>query len=237
MEPYDPLPDELATRPFANDFWRILAISRSTKDGVNEYIGTGPCPDRFCDRWHALANENYWGSSQIHQKDYGKVIPIIRRVSWHWKGEIDLIFGKNMIDADALTSIRKWQLLRYLTSTRQIVNWIQPVIFWMRSVRYFSMRQTKQRHGRRLLWFEQPADTLYSLRDIKDPIWREYDVANEDAGGSRLTWRRRTWKDYQKWNWAFITAIVWRKRWVPPERIPEAAFSWTFMEVKNSLTA
>ena len=46
----------------------------STKDGVNEYIGTGPyvLTDFVTDEYAVFeANENYWGSS-VHQKDYGK---------------------------------------------------------------------------------------------------------------------------------------------------------------------
>lgn len=46
----------------------------STKDGVNEYIGTGPyvLTDFVTDEYAVFeANENYWGSSRP-SKDYGK---------------------------------------------------------------------------------------------------------------------------------------------------------------------
>ena len=105
-EPYYPLLTELGvTRPFAMISPKAMKDG-STKDGVNAYIGTGPyvLTDFVTDEYAVFeANENYWGEQPKIKKITVKVIPDNQtRILALEKGEIDMIFGKNMIDADAI---------------------------------------------------------------------------------------------------------------------------------------
>ena len=128
-EPYYPLLTELGvTRPFAMISPKAMK-NGSTKDGVNEYIGTGPyvLTDFVTDEYAVFeANENYWGEQPSIKKITVKVIPDNQtRIMALEKGEIDLIFGKNMIDADAINQYTGNDnftvALSDPTSTRQIV--------------------------------------------------------------------------------------------------------------------
>ena len=128
-EPYYPLLTELGvTRPFAMISPKAMKDG-STKDGVNAYIGTGPyvLTDFVTDEYAVFeANENYWGEQPKIKKITVKVIPDNQtRMLALEKGEIDMIFGKNMIDADAInqyTGNDKFTVsLSDPTSTRQIV--------------------------------------------------------------------------------------------------------------------
>ena len=101
----------------------------STKDGVNGYIGTGPyvLTDFVTDEYAVFErNENYWGEKPAIQKITVKVIPDNQtRIMALESGEIDLIFGKNMLDADAISqyvdSDKFTVSLSDPTSTRHIV--------------------------------------------------------------------------------------------------------------------
>lgn len=128
-EPYYPMLTEFGvTRPFAMISPKAMK-NGSTKDGVNEYIGTGPYVlTNFVTDEYAVfeANENYWGKQPEVKKITVKVIPDNQtRVLALEKGEIDLIFGKNMIDADAVNKYigsGEFEVaLSDPTSTRQIV--------------------------------------------------------------------------------------------------------------------
>lgn len=128
-EPYYPLLTELGvTRPFAMISPKAMKDG-STKDGVNAYIGTGPyvLTDFVTDEYAVFeANENYWGEQPAIKKITVKVIPDNQtRILALEKGEIDMIFGKNMIDADAINQYQgndKFKVeLSDPTSTRQIV--------------------------------------------------------------------------------------------------------------------
>ena len=106
-EPYYPMLTELACiRPFAMISPNCM-IDGSTKDGVNGYIGTGPyvLTDFVTDEYAVFErNENYWGEKPAIQKITVKVIPDNQtRIMALENGEIDLIFGKNMLDADAIS--------------------------------------------------------------------------------------------------------------------------------------
>ena len=106
-EPYYPMLTELACiRPFAMISPNCM-IDGSTKDGVNGYIGTGPyvLTDFVTDEYAVFErNENYWGEKPTIQKITVKVIPDNQtRIMALENGEIDLIFGKNMLDADAIS--------------------------------------------------------------------------------------------------------------------------------------
>ena len=128
-EPYYPLLTELGvTRPFAMISPKAMK-NGSTKDGVEAYIGTGPYVlDEFVTDEYAVfkANPNYWGEQPAIKTITVKVIPDNQtRILALEKGEIDMIFGKNMIDADAinqyLDSDKFTVELSEPTSTRQIV--------------------------------------------------------------------------------------------------------------------
>ena len=128
-QPYYPMLTELGvTRPFAMISPNAMKEG-STKDGVDAYIGTGPyvLTDFVTDEYAVFeANENYWGRQPRIRKITVKVIPDNQtRVLALEKGEIDLIFGKNMIDADAVNKYldsEEFQVaLSDPTSTRQIV--------------------------------------------------------------------------------------------------------------------
>ena len=128
-EPYYPMLTELACiRPFAMISPNCM-IDGSTKDGVDGYIGTGPyvLTDFVTDEYAVFErNENYWGEKPAIQKITVKVIPDNQtRIMALENGEIDLIFGKNMLDADAISQYvdsDKFTVgLSDPTSTRHIV--------------------------------------------------------------------------------------------------------------------
>lgn len=128
-EPYYPMLTELACiRPFAMISPNCM-IDGSTKDGVNGYIGTGPyvLTDFVTDEYAVFErNEHYWGEAPAIQKITVKVIPDNQtRIMALENGEIDLIFGKNMLDADAISQYvdsEKFTVgLSDPTSTRHIV--------------------------------------------------------------------------------------------------------------------
>lgn len=127
--PYYPMLTELGvTRPFAMISPRAMKDG-STKDGVEAYIGTGPyiLTDFATDEYAIFErNENYWGEKPAIRKITVKVIPDNQtRILALEKGEIDLIYGKNMIDAEALNkyagSETIHEAMSEATSTRQIV--------------------------------------------------------------------------------------------------------------------
>ncbi|WP_336162421.1 nickel ABC transporter substrate-binding protein [Fusobacterium polymorphum] len=105
-EPYFPMMIELGViRPFR--FVSPKAFKNgTTKDGVNEYIGTGPyvLKQNTVDQEAIFeVNEKYWEEKPKVKIIRVKVIPDgqIRALALE-KGEIDLLFGKNMIDAETM---------------------------------------------------------------------------------------------------------------------------------------
>ena len=105
-EPYFPMMIELGViRPFR--FVSPKAFKNgTTKDGVNEYIGTGPyvLKQNTVDQEAIFeVNEKYWGEKPKVKTIRVKVIPDAQtRALALEKGEIDLLFGKNMIDAETM---------------------------------------------------------------------------------------------------------------------------------------
>ena len=105
-EPYFPMMIELGViRPFR--FVSPKAFKNGiTKDGVNEYIGTGPyvLKQNTVDQEAIFeVNEKYWGEKPKVKIIRVKVIPDGQtRALALEKGEIDLLFGKNMIDAETM---------------------------------------------------------------------------------------------------------------------------------------
>ena len=171
-EPYYPLLTELGvTRPFAMISPKAMKDG-STKDGVNAYIGTGPyvLTDFVTDEYAVFeANENYWGEQPKIKKITVKVIPDNQtRILALEKGEIDMIFGKNMIDVDAInqyTGNDKFTVsLSDPTSTRQIVLNTTRDVLADKEVRQALQHATNKQTISEGIFYglEQPADTLFA---------------------------------------------------------------------------
>ena len=171
-EPYYPLLTEIGvTRPFAMISPKAMKDG-STKDGVNAYIGTGPyvLTDFVTDEYAVFeANENYWGEQPKIKKITVKVIPDNQtRILALEKGEIDMIFGKNMIDADAInqyTGNDKFTVsLSDPTSTRQIVLNTTRDVLADKEVRQALQHATNKQAISDGIFYglEQPADTLFA---------------------------------------------------------------------------
>ena len=171
-EPYYPLLTELGvTRPVAMISPKAMKDG-STKDGVNAYIGTGPyvLTDFVTDEYAVFeANENYWGEQPKIKKITVKVIPDNQtRILALEKGEIDMIFGKNMIDADAInqyTGNDKFTVsLSDPTSTRQIVLNTTKEVLADKEVRQALQHATNKQAISDGIFYglEQPADTLFA---------------------------------------------------------------------------
>lgn len=171
-EPYYPMLTELGCiRPFAMISPSCM-INGSTKDGVNGHIGTGPyvLTDFMTDEYAVFErNENYWGKAPAIRKITVKVIPDNQtRIMALESGEIDLIFGKNMIDADAISQYLdsdKFTVgLSDPTSTRHIVMNTTREILGDPAVRKALQHATDRQTISDGIFYglEQPADTLYA---------------------------------------------------------------------------
>ena len=171
-EPYYPMLTELGCiRPIAMISPNGL-INGSTQDGVNGHIGTGPyvLTDFVTDEYAVFErNENYWGEAPAIRKITVKVIPDNQtRIMALESGEIDLIFGKNMIDADAISQYLdsdKFTVgLSDPTSTRHIVMNTTHEILGDSAVRKALQHATDRQTISDGIFYglEQPADTLYA---------------------------------------------------------------------------
>lgn len=169
---YYPMLTELGvTRPFAMISPKAMKDG-STKDGVNEYIGTGPyiLKDFVTDEYAIFeANENYWGEKPTLKKITVKVIPDNQtRILALEKGEIDLIYGKNMIDADVISKYENDEkfdvALSEPTSTRQIViNTSNDILKDKELRKAFQHATNRQAISEGIFYgLEAPADTLFS---------------------------------------------------------------------------
>ena len=171
-EAYYPMLTELGCiRPFAMISPNCM-INGSTKDGVSGYIGTGPyvLTDFETDQYAIFErNENYWGEKPEIERITVKVIPDNQtRIMALESGEIDLIFGKNMLDADAISQYvdsDKFEVaLSDPTSTRHIVlNTTNDILSDM-AVRQALQHATNRTAISEGIFYglEQPADTLYA---------------------------------------------------------------------------
>lgn len=171
-EAYYPMLTELGCiRPFAMISPNCM-IDGSTKDGVSGYIGTGPyvLTDFETDQYAVFErNENYWGEKPEIERITVKVIPDNQtRIMALESGEIDLIFGKNMLDADAISQYvdsDKFEVaLSDPTSTRHIVLNTTNEILSDTSVRQALQHATNRTAISEGIFYglEQPADTLYA---------------------------------------------------------------------------
>ena len=171
-EAYYPMLTELGCiRPFAM-ISPACMIDGSTKNGVSGYIGTGPyvLTDFVTDQYAVFErNETYWGELPQIEKITVKVIPDNQtRIMALESGEIDLIFGKNMLDADAISQYvdsDKFEVsLSDPTSTRHIVLNTANEILSDTSVRQALQHATNREAISEGIFYglEKPADTLYA---------------------------------------------------------------------------
>ena len=171
-EAYYPMLTELGCiRPFAMISPNCMT-NGSTKDGVSGYIGTGPyvLTDFETDQYAVFErNENYWGEKPEIERITVKVIPDNQtRIMALESGEIDLIFGKNMLDADAISQYvdsDKFEVaLSDPTSTRHIVLNTTNEILSDTAVRQALQHATNRTAISEGIFYglEQPADTLYA---------------------------------------------------------------------------
>ena len=171
-EPYYPMLTELACiRPFAMISPNCM-IDGSTMDGVNGYIGTGPyvLTDFVTDEYAIFErNENYWGEAPVIEKITVKVIPDNQtRIMALENGEIDLIFGKNMLDADAISQYVDRDgytvSLSEPTSTRHIVlNTTRDILSELPVRQALQHATNRQALSEGIFYGLEPAaDTLYS---------------------------------------------------------------------------
>lgn len=171
-EPYYPMLTELACiRPFAMISPKSMK-NGSTKDGVTSYIGTGPyvLKDFVTDEYAVFErNEKYWGKKPALKKITVKVIPDNQtRIMALENGKIDLIFGKNMLDADAISQYVKSDKfttqLSNPTSTRHIVFNTTHEILGESAVRKALQHATNRKAISEGIFYglEPAADTLYS---------------------------------------------------------------------------
>ena len=139
---------------------------------IKERIGTGPyvLTDFVTDEYAVFErNENYWGEAPAIQKITVKVIPDNQtRIMALENEEIDLIFGKNMLDADAISqyvdSDRFTVSLSDPTSTRHIVLNTTHDILGDTAVRKALQHATNRQAISEGIFYglEPAADTLYS---------------------------------------------------------------------------
>ena len=198
--PYYPMLIELAvTRPFGMIAPHVMK-NGSTKDGVTAYIGTGPykLTDFVRDEYAVFeVNEHYWGKKPAIDKILVKVIPDNQtRILALEKGEVDLIYGKNMIDAEAINNYRDSDrfsvALSDPVSTRQIVLNTTKDVLKDRAVRLALQHATNRDAISQGVFYglEQPAPVIYARTvpycdvDLKP---YEYDVEKakkilDDAG-------------------------------------------------------
>lgn len=170
--PYWPMLTELGvTRPFAIISPKAMK-NGSTKDGVTAYVGTGPykLTKVVTDEYAVFeANETYWGEQPKIKRVVVKVIPDNQtRIMALENEEIDLIFGKNMLDADAISqyvdSDRFTVSLSDPTSTRHIVLNTTHDILGDTAVRKALQHATNRQAISEGIFYglEPAADTLYS---------------------------------------------------------------------------
>ena len=195
-EPRGAMMTELGVlRPFAMCSPKVMK-NGLTKDGVTEYIGTGPYKlvEHVTDEYAVFErNEDYWGEKPAIRKITVKVIPDNQtRLLAIEKGEIDLIFGKNMIDGDAVKKFSNMKgyktALSSPASTRELVlNTTNPILNDLNVRRALNYATDRQSISDNIFYgFEPPAETLFA----KNVPYANIDVMeykyNADTAGQLL---------------------------------------------------
>lgn len=169
---YYPLLNELGvTRPFAMCSPNVM-IDGTTANGVSAYIGSGPyvLVDNVVDEWALFEyNELWWGEEPEIKTILMKVIPDNQtRVLALEKGEVDLIYGAELLDAETLFAYDNNEKITASTSdpssTRQlIINGGSDILSDI-NIRYaLSHSVNKEAISEGIFYgIEEPADYLYS---------------------------------------------------------------------------
>ena len=173
-KPYYPLLTEMAlTRPF-----RFISpncmIDGTTKDGVDGLIGTGAyvLTENHIDEYAIFdVNENYWGEKPSIKRIIAKVIPDnqIRTLALE-KGEIDILYGTNMIDADTYSKFDKMDGFEVTisdpVSTRMLIfNTTDEVLGDLAVRQAISHAVNKAEISEGIFQgLESPADTIFSKK-------------------------------------------------------------------------
>ncbi|KAA8999392.1 nickel ABC transporter, nickel/metallophore periplasmic binding protein [Affinibrenneria salicis] len=210
-EPYYPLLTELAvTRPM-----RFISpaamIDGGTKKGVRAFIGTGPyvLSEHKTDEYAVFTrNPHYWGAPPRLEKVVMKVIPDNQtRLLALQKGEIDMIYGKNMIDADAFARLSADKqfttLLSGPVSTRMLLINTRSANLSdvrVRQALQHAVNKTDIAEGI-FNGSEAPADTLlaknvpYSNLDLRPYAW---DVERAEKLLDEAGWRRTAGQSWRQ---------------------------------------
>lgn len=171
-EPYYPLLTELSvTRPFAIVSPKVMKEGK-TKDGITSFVGTGPyiLKEFVTDQYAVFeVNENYWGEKPKIRRVVAKVIADNQaRLMALEKGEIDIIYGKNMLDAETILKYKENEKFKVElsdpASTRQILLNTKNNILSDKEVRRALQHATNKEDISEGIFYglEPAADTLFS---------------------------------------------------------------------------
>ncbi|SPZ49025.1 Nickel-binding periplasmic protein precursor [Sarcina ventriculi] len=147
-------------------------IDGTTKNGVTDYIGTGSyyLSEHVTDEYAIFkVNEKYWGDVPDIEEIIVKVIPDSQsRVMALESGEIDLIYGANMIDSETYTKFLnlsefKTKVSEPISSRVMMINTQDEKLGDVRlrkALQYATDRETISKSI--FLGIEDPAYTLFS---------------------------------------------------------------------------
>lgn len=147
-------------------------IDGTTKNGVTDYIGTGSyyLSEHVTDEYAIFkVNEKYWGDIPDIEEIIVKVIPDSQsRVMALESGEIDLIYGANMIDSETYTKFLnlsefKTKVSEPISSRVMMINTQDEILGDVRlrkALQYATDRETISKSI--FLGIEDPAYTLFS---------------------------------------------------------------------------
>lgn len=170
------LPSLAMVRPFAMISPKSMKVNAEgtleTKNGVTSYCGTGAYKlTKYLPNEYALfeRNDTYWGEKPKIKNLLVKVLPDNQtRILALRKGEIDFIFGKNMIDADTIESFKKNEKFNFAlskpSSTRHLAFNTNHPILKDQKVRHALSYATNKLAISQGVFFgvEEVAETLYS---------------------------------------------------------------------------
>lgn len=169
-EPYYPLLIELAvTRPF-----RFISpeafIDGTTKNGVSELIGTGKyvLAENHIDEYAVFeVNPNYWAEKPEISRIVAKVMPDNQsRTLALESGEIDIIYGTNMVDADTYIKYSEMDgfgasLSDPLATRMLIMNSTDPILSDVKVRQAFNAAVNREEISEGIFYgLEAPADRL-----------------------------------------------------------------------------
>lgn len=170
--PYYPMLIDLGvTRPFGICSPNVMKDG-TTKDGLTEFIGSGPyvlVENKQGEYAVFEVNENYWGDVPKIKKVTMRIIPDNKtRVLALEKGEIDLIYGAELLDAETLQAYANKDGFVASTSeplsTRQIILNTANEILEDQDVRYALQHAVNKVAISEGIFYgiETPADSLYA---------------------------------------------------------------------------